>query len=260
MIEAKKLRFTYIEGKDFIEDLNIKIKEGKITTIIGPNGSGKSTLLNLLCNLNKPKSGKVLLREKDIKTLKCKEISKTIATVFQNNYCPDDITVEKLVYYGRIPHKGYFEVNNEEDEEIVNWALKATKLMELRDKVVMELSGGERQRAWIAMALAQRPKVLFLDEPTTYLDIFHQIEVLDLVRELNKKYNITVVMVLHDINQAMKYSHEVIVMKNGEIVAFGEPKEIINEKLLKEVYKVQGFINLCDITGECYFIPMKVCI
>ncbi|EJT6496791.1 ABC transporter ATP-binding protein [Clostridium perfringens] len=259
MIRGEKLSFNYKGEKNIINDLNIDIKEGEITTIIGPNGSGKSTLLSLLCALNKSKTGHVYLGDINMNNLKYKDIAKILATVHQQNSVPNDIKVEELVAYGRYPHKGYFKSNNKEDKNIIKWALECTGLDALKHKGVMNLSGGERQRAFISMALAQKPKILFLDEPTTYLDIFHQIEILEIVKKLNKDNGLTVVMVLHDINQAIKYSHNIVVMKDGKIVKEGKSENVIDENLLKEVYKVNGVINKCKETGEIYFIPKTIC-
>lgn len=256
MIKAKNLEFYYDKNKPLIEDLNVQIEEGKVTTILGPNGSGKSTLLSIFAGLNKPTKGEVFINDKSIKSLKQKQIAEEIATVHQQNTVPADITVEELVSYGRIPHKKYFQSNNDNDEEIISWAIKRTGLQNLRNKSVMSMSGGERQRAFIAMALAQKSKILFLDEPTTYLDIYHQVEILELARELNKEENLTVVMVLHDINQAIKYSDNVIVMKNGQIVDSGKVNKVIDMKLLNDVYKIGGFINECN--EEKFFIPLKL--
>lgn len=259
MIRGEKLSFNYKGEKNIINDLNIDIKEGEITTIIGPNGSGKSTLLSLLCALNKSKTGHVYLGDINMNNLKYKDIAKILATVHQQNSVSKDIKVEELVAYGRYPHKGYFKSNNKEDKNIIKWALECTGLDDLKHKGVMNLSGGERQRAFISMALAQKPKILFLDEPTTYLDIFHQIEILEIVKKLNKDNGLTVVMVLHDINQAIKYSHNIVVMKDGKIVKEGKSENVIDENLLKEVYKVNGVINKCKETGETYFIPKTIC-
>lgn len=256
MIKTKDLYFSYDKDKSFITKLNIEIEKGKITTILGPNGSGKSTLLSILAGLNKPLSGDVSIDGKSIKYLKHKEIAREIATVHQQNTVPSDITVKELVSYGRIPHKKYFQGNSDSDDEIVEWAIKRTGLENLKDKAVMSMSGGERQRAFIAMALAQKSKILFLDEPTTYLDIYHQVEILELVKELNEEDNLTVVMVLHDINQAIKYSDNVIVMKSGQAVASGEVKEILNMNLLNDVYKIGGFIS--EMEDEVVFVPLKL--
>ena len=166
--------------------------------------------------------------------------------------------METLISYGRTPHNKRGKSNREENEEIINWAIKSTNLEDIKDKNVMSLSGGQRQRAFIAMALAQKTDVLLLDEPTTYLDIFHQIEILELVKKLNEEYNMTIIMVLHDINQAIKYSHNIVVMKNGKIIEEGKPENIINEKTIKTVYNVEGVI--CNINEEeMYFVPTKAC-
>ena len=256
MIKAKDLYFSYDKDKSFITKLNVEIEKGKITTILGPNGSGKSTLLSLFAGLNKPNSGDISINGKSIKSLKQKELAREIATVHQRNTVPSDITVKELVAYGRIPHKKYFQGNTEGDDEIIEWAIKRTGLENLKDKAVMGMSGGERQRAFIAMALAQKSEILFLDEPTTYLDIYHQVEILELVKELNEESKLTVVMVLHDINQAIKYSDNVIVMKSGQVISSGVANEVINMDLLNSVYKIGGFIN--EVEKETVFVPLKL--
>jgi iron complex transport system ATP-binding protein len=256
MIKAKDLCFSYDKDKGFISKLNVEIEKGKITTILGPNGSGKSTLLSIFTGLNKPTSGEVIINSKSIKKIKKKDLAKEIATVHQQNTIPSDITVKELVSYGRLPHKKYFQGHDENDDAIIDWAIKRTGLQYLKDKVVMSLSGGERQRAFIAMALAQKSKILFLDEPTTYLDIYHQVEILELVKELNDEEDLTVIMVLHDINQAIKYSNNVIVMKCGEVIASGKVNEVIDMNLLNKVYKIGGFIS--EIDKETFFVPLKL--
>ena len=256
MIKAVNLEFSYDKDKEFIKELNVNVEKGKITTILGPNGSGKSTLLSLFAGLNKPNSGDISINGKSIKSLKQKELAREIATVHQQNTVPSDITVKELVAYGRIPHKKYFQGNTEGDDEIIEWAIKRTGLENLKDKAVMGMSGGERQRAFIAMALAQKSEILFLDEPTTYLDIYHQVEILELVKELNEESKLTVVMVLHDINQAIKYSDNVIVMKSGQVISSGRANEVINMDLLNNVYKIGGFIN--EMETETVFVPLKL--
>ena len=159
--------------------------------------------------------------------MKHKELAKKVATVHQQNEVPSDLTVEELVQFGRVPHQNYFQRSDSEDYEIVEWAMENTKVKHLQSKAVMSLSGGERQRVFIAMALAQKTPILFLDEPTTYLDIYHQLEVLELVKQLNKDEELTVVMVLHDINQALKYSDEVIVMKQGKVIKSGLTNDVL---------------------------------
>ena len=254
MLKGKNIDFSYSKDKTFIKNLNIDIPKGKVTTILGPNGSGKSTLLSILSCFNKPQKGDIYLDDIKLNKLKYKEIAKHIACVHQHNSAPEDIDVETLVSYGRSPYKK----NSKEDKRLIDFAIKATNLSEIRHKKVRDLSGGQRQRAFIAMSLAQNTEVLLLDEPTTYLDIFHQIEVLDLVKKLNEEYKMTIVMVLHDINQAIKYSDNIVIMKNGKIIEEGTPKSVINEKSIKTVYNVEGII--CNVDKEeMYFVPTKVC-
>ena len=258
MLRGENISFSYVRDKAFIENLNINIPKGKITTILGPNGSGKSTLLSILSTYNKPSKGDVFIGDKNLKTLKTKEIAKLIATVHQHNESPEDLDVKTLISYGRVPHHKHGSNKKDEDEKIINWAISSTNLDDIKDKKVMSLSGGQRQRAFIAMALAQKTDILLLDEPTTYLDIFHQIEVLDLVKKLNEEDKMTIVMVLHDINQAIKYSDNIVIMKNGKIIEEGTPKSVINEKSIKTVYNVEGII--CNVDKEeMYFVPTKVC-
>ena len=259
MLVGKNITFSYSKDKSFIKNLNINIPKGKITTILGPNGSGKSTLLSILSCYNRPQGGEVYINNENLNKLKHKQIAKKIATVHQHNTSPEDISVETLVSYGRTPHNSIYKNRKEEDLKIIEWALKSTGMLELSNKKVMSLSGGQRQRAFIAMALAQKTEVLLLDEPTTYLDIYHQIEILEMVKELNEKHNITIVMVLHDINQAIKYSHNIVIMKEGAIINEGSPKEVINKNIIEDVYKVQGFIGKSEEENEMYFIPLNVC-
>ena len=253
MLKGKNIDFSYSKDKTFIKNLNIDIPKGKVTTILGPNGSGKSTLISILSCFNKPQKGDIYLDDIKLNKLKYKERAKHIACVHQHNSAPEDIDVETLVSYGRSPYKK----NSKEDKRLIDFAIKATNLSEIRHKKVMDLSGGQRQRAFIAMSLAQNTEVLLLDEPTTYLDIYHQIEILEVVKKLNEEHNITIVMVLHDINQAIKYSHNIVIMKNGAIVNEGSPSKIINENIIKDVYQVEGFIGKDE--DEIYFIPRKVC-
>ena len=253
MLKGKNIDFSYSKDKTFIKNLNIDIPKGKVTTILGPNGSGKSTLLSILSCFNKPQKGDIYLDDIKLNKLKYKEIAKHIACVHQHNSAAEDIDVETLVSYGRSPYKK----NSKEDKRLIDFAIKATNLSEIRHKKVMDLSGGQRQRAFIAMSLAQNTEVLLLDEPTTYLDIYHQIEILEVVKKLNEEHNITIVMVLHDINQAIKYSHNIVIMKNGAIVNEGSPSKIINENIIKDVYQIEGFIGKDE--DEIYFIPRKVC-
>ena len=255
-ISTKNLNISY-GNLDIVKDLNLNIPKGKITTIIGANGCGKSTVLKTIARIIQPKSGDIYINDKNIKEQSSKDLAKTMAVLPQSPQAPSGLTVEELIAYGRFPHQKGFGKLKKEDTDIVTWALEVTGIKEFRDRPIEALSGGQRQRAWIAMALAQQTDILVLDEPTTYLDIYHQIEILEVVKKLNEEHNITIVMVLHDINQAIKYSHNIVIMKNGAIVNEGSPSKIINENIIKDVYQVEGFIGKDE--DEIYFIPRKVC-
>ncbi|AUN13544.1 iron compound ABC transporter ATP-binding protein FhuC [[Clostridium] sordellii] len=244
MISCKNLKVGY-EEKIIIENLSLNIKKGEVVSIIGPNGCGKSTLLKSLSRMIKPVSGDIYIQSENIKSLKNKAISQKVCLLSQHNDAPGDLTVEELVYFGRIPHKKWYESKSKSDEELVNWAIENTGLTRYKNTPISSLSGGERQRAYIAQALCQKPDVLLLDEPTTYLDISYQLELMELVREINERLNITIVMVLHELNQASKYSDRLIIMKSGEIVSDGCPKEIINKEIIKKVYNID-----CDIDND----------
>lgn len=244
MISCKNLKVGY-EEKVIIENLSLSINKGEVVSIIGPNGCGKSTLLKTLSRIIKPMSGGIYIQNESIKNLKSKHISQKVCLLSQHNDAPGDFTVEELVYFGRIPHKKWYESKTKSDEEIVNWAIENTGLKRYKNTPINSLSGGERQRAYIAQALCQKPDIFLLDEPTTYLDISYQLEVMELVREINEKFNITIVMVLHELNQASKYSDRLVIMKDGEIVSDGCPKEVINKETIKQVYKIE-----CDIDND----------
>ncbi|WP_368242849.1 ABC transporter ATP-binding protein [Intestinibacter bartlettii] len=258
MIKLENISFSYNKKKEFIQDLSLEFKSGEITTILGPNGSGKSTLLHMMSTYLKPKSGKIYLGDKDLGKLKQKEIAKYISCGYQENEAPDDITVRDLVSFGRNIYSNVKKEDKEENKRMIDFALKATGIEEIQDKKVVNLSGGQKQRAFIAMSLAQNTEVLLLDEPTTYLDIYHQIEILEVVKSLNEKYNITIVMVLHDLNQAINYSHNIVIMKNGNLIKQGKATEVLNEQTIKDVYNVSGYIHKED-NEEIYFIPKKIC-
>jgi iron complex transport system ATP-binding protein len=254
-MDIKKLQFQYKSSGPIIRDLSTSITAGKVTAIIGPNGSGKSTLLSLLAKNLQPTAGQIVLSGRDLQQLTHKELARQLAVVHQHNEAPMDLTVEKLVEFGRLPYRHLFSSETRDDLEAVAWALDCTQLTPMRNRKLVELSGGQRQRAWIAMALAQKTNMLFLDEPTTYLDIYYQIELLELVRSLNEQLGITIVMVLHDVNQAVRYSDEMKVMKQGQVVAEGEPKEIISSELMQLVYDVEAVIRDDEDAGF-YIVPI----
>lgn len=244
--------------KKILNDISFNIKSGEITTIIGPNGSGKSTLIKSISRYLKPESGNIYLNKININKINTKEIARSLAVLPQVKGVSSDISIEELVSYGRYPHLKFGRRLDKEDKEIITWALEKTGLLEMKDRYVVTLSGGERQRAWIAMSLAQKPKILLLDEPTTFLDICYQLEILELLKELNKTLGITVVMVLHDLNQAARYSDNILVINNGELWKYGEPCEIISEELLQSIFKIDADIYEDKINNCPYFIPRKI--
>ena len=251
---VKNLSFSY--GKQqVLNGLDFSLHEGRITTLIGANGCGKSTLFNLMTKNLKPDQGEVFLREENIANLRLKDFAREAAIVHQYNTAPPDLTFEKLVSYGRTPyHTMGLSSDPQKDEEKIQWALEITHTSKHKDKPVTELSGGQKQRVWIAMALAQDTKVLFLDEPTTYLDVRYQLQILKLIQKLNREYGITIVMVLHDINQSLYYSDEIVAMKDGRMIAHGLPEEIITKELVQEVYGVD--LTIQSVDGKPFVIPV----
>ncbi|MFF2237202.1 ABC transporter ATP-binding protein [Bacillus thuringiensis] len=256
-MEIKNVTFSYDNVTNRLKSVSSEIEIGKITTIIGPNGCGKSTLLSVMSRNHVPSSGEVILDGKAISEYKPKEFARKLAVVHQQNEAPADITVEKLISFGRMPYKNIFSPQTDEDREVIERALVCTNLQSKHDKPIYALSGGERQRVWIAMTLAQNTPMLFLDEPTTYLDIYYQLEILELVKELNEVYGLTIVMVLHDINQAIRYSDHIIVMKDGEIITKGNPNDVITEEMVKAIYGVDVIVKQDEDTG-LYMVPMGI--
>ena len=252
-MEVRELTFSYGDKK-ILKGVNLKIEEGKITTIMGANGCGKSTLFYLMTKNLLPKEGRVFLRGKNLRNLSLKEFAKQVSIVQQYNTASDDISVESLVSFGRTPHQKLMHGKSEEDERLIDWALEITNLTEYRDREVKRLSGGQRQRVWIAMALAQNTKILFLDEPTTYLDIRYQIEILQLVRKLNREFGITIVMVLHDINQAIEYSDHIIGMSDGIVAVEGNPEDVITKESIKKLYDIE--LEVKDIEGKKFVLTV----
>lgn len=243
IINGESIEIAY-EKNIILKELDIKIKKGEVLAILGTNGCGKSTLLKAISRIIPCKNGTISLEGEIIHNIQSKEFAKKLAFVSQNNEIPEDITVEDFIKYGRTPHKKWYELLNKEDEEIVNWAMNMCKIEKFKDRKVMNLSGGERQKVWIAMVLAQKTPVLLLDEPTTYLDICHQFEIMELVKELNQKLGITIIMVLHDLNQASQYSDRVLVLKDRKKYAEGNTKDILTTDLVREVYRVESEMEL----------------
>lgn len=228
------------ENNIIIEDMNLTIPKGKISIIIGANGCGKSTLLKTIARINKPKKGDIFINNKNIKKVKEKNIAKEVAFLPQGPICPSGITVRELVAYGRFPHQKMVGGLNSHDKELIDWAIEETGLKEFADREVENLSGGQRQRAWIAMTLAQETEIIMLDEPTTYLDMSYQLEVLEVLQRLNKEKKITVVIVLHELNNACRFAHNIIGLKKGKLICEGKPMDVINKENLKKIYGIDA--------------------
>ncbi|WP_027091538.1 ABC transporter ATP-binding protein [Cohnella thermotolerans] len=254
-MELNGITYSYDRKTDQLQGVTASIGQGKMTAIIGPNGSGKSTLLGVMARNLAPRSGTAVLDGKAIAAYKPKELARKLAVVHQRNDAPGDLTVERLAYYGRLPHRSLFAQRSEDDEEAVEWALGCTNLLARRGARICELSGGERQRVWIALALAQKTPILFLDEPTAYLDMYYQIELLELIRRLNLRHGLTIVIVLHDMNQAVRYCDEIIVMKGGQAVLQGTPEQVVTARTIKDIYGVDVVVRHDELAGM-YIVPV----
>ncbi|GAF63275.1 iron-siderophore ABC transporter ATP-binding protein [Bacillus sp. TS-2] len=254
MIEVRSLTLNYGD-KNIIENLQLEIPEGEITVLVGANGCGKSTLLRALARLIKPSKGSVYLDNEEIKKLSTKEVAKKLAILPQGPIAPEGLTVYQLTKQGRYPYQSWRKQWSKEDELMVNKALEVTGMTEFKNKRLEQLSGGQRQRAWISMTLAQKTETILLDEPTTYLDMTHQIEILDLLYDLNQLEKRTVVMVLHDLNLACRYASNIIAVRDKGIYVQGKPEDIINEQMVEDVFQLKCDIVEDPIFGTPYCIP-----
>ncbi|MER7453775.1 ABC transporter ATP-binding protein [Nocardia beijingensis] len=239
-----------------VDGLSLTIAPGVITTVIGPNGCGKSTLLRSLGRLLRPREGRVMLDGKAISTMKTKDVARIVGMLPQSPVAPEGLTVADLVARGRHPHQSWFRQWSGADESEVTTALERTGIADLAGRPLDELSGGQRQRAWISMALAQGTDILLLDEPTTYLDLAHSVEVLDLVDRLHADLGRTVVMVLHDLNLAIRYSDQLVVMHAGRVVAAGAPGEVVSVELLREVFDLDARVLEDPVSGRPMIVPI----
>ena len=254
-LRAHALRLAY-DDVTVVHDLDLAVPSGKVTVIVGANACGKSTLLRGIARIMRPRSGAVTLDGRDIHALPTWEVATVLGLLPQQPHAPDGIVVSDLVGRGRHPHQGWFRQWRSDDDRIVAEALAATSTLDLAHRRVDELSGGQRQRVWIAMALAQDPEILLLDEPTSFLDIAHQIDVLDLLTELNRTRGTTVVMVLHDLNLAARYADHLVVMAAGRIVTCGPPGEVISAETVHEAFGLRARVVDDPVCGAPMVVPV----
>ncbi len=252
---AQGLSLAY-DGAPVVHDLDLEIPPGRITVIVGGNGCGKSTLLRGIARLLRPSAGEVLLDGTAVHDRPAKDVARIIGILPQSPTAPEGITVADLVGRGRYPHQGWFRQWTSTDDAVVTAALAATDTLELAARRVEELSGGQAQRVWIAMALAQDPDILLLDEPTTFLDVTHQLEVLDLLHELNRTRGATVVMVLHDLNLAARYADHLVVMHAGQVQAIGSPADVLTPELVAQAFKLRARVVPDPVCGSPMVVPI----
>ncbi|WP_029430011.1 ABC transporter ATP-binding protein [Blastococcus sp. URHD0036] len=254
-LTAEELSLAYGE-RTVIEGLDLAVPAGRITAIVGANACGKSTLLRSMSRLLAPKGGSVLLDGRAVHRMPAKELARTLGLLPQSPIAPEGITVADLVGRGRHPHQGVFSRWSREDDAAVAAALEATQTTELADRAVDELSGGQRQRVWIAMALAQQTDLLLLDEPTTFLDVAHQVEVLDLLTDLNRTRGTTIVMVLHDLNLAARYADSLVALAGGKVHAVGTPAEVLTEDCVRAVFGLDSRVIADPTSGAPLMLPL----
>jgi iron complex transport system ATP-binding protein len=255
-LAAEQVTLAY-DDHVVVRDLDLQLTEGSFTAIVGPNGCGKSTLLRALGRLMRPTGGQVLLDGRAIARTPTREVAKVLGLLPQTPIAPDGLSVADLVARGRHPHQSWLRQWSRDDEAVVAEALSWTDMAELADRPVDELSGGQRQRAWISMALAQGTDLLLLDEPTTYLDLSHQIDVLELVGRLHAERGRTVVVVLHDLNLAARYAQRLVAMKDGVLVSSGRPEEVLTEQLLADVFDLEARVLPDPVSGTPMVIPVR---
>lgn len=255
ILKVENLVVGYDE-KIVLHDVSLEIPNGKISVIIGANACGKSTLLKAMTRIITPRAGRVTLDGEPILSMKPRQLARICSLLPQNPIVPEGVTVSDLVARGRYPHQKFLQGQTRQDLEAVTEAMEIMDIIELADRGMNELSGGQRQRAWIATALAQQSDILFLDEPTTFLDINYQIEILDLMADLNQQKQTTIVMVLHDINLAARYADHLFAMKNGKLIAQGEPGAIVTEMLIMDVFGMKSHIISDKVSKSPYVIPI----
>jgi iron complex transport system ATP-binding protein len=254
-LRARGLTLAY-DGAPVVHEVDVDVRPGEVTVVVGANGCGKSTLLRGLGRLLKPVSGAVELDGADIRGLPTRRVAEVVGLLPQQPVAPEGITVADLVARGRYPHQGVFARTSAGDRQVVASALAATDTHELAGRRVDELSGGQRQRVWIAMVLAQAPRIMLLDEPTTYLDIAHQVDLLDLLAELNERRGTTVVMVLHDLNLAARYAHHLVVMCEGRVVREGRPADVLTAECVQEAFGMAARVIEDPVSGSPLVLPL----
>lgn len=256
VLRAEGLRLSYSPAKIVVDNLDLELPPGRVTAVIGANGSGKSTVLRALARLLRPDAGRVVLDGHDIHHARTRDIARRLGLLPQAPVSPEGITVRDLVRRGRTPHTSMWRQWSESDESALAAALEATDLTELADQPVDTLSGGQRQRAWLALVIAQETPLLLLDEPTTFLDVAHQLDVLELVRRLNREGGRTVVMVLHDLNQACRYADHLIALRDGAVVRAGRPAEVVTEELVETVFDLAAKVIPDPVNGSPMVVPI----
>ncbi len=256
-LSAEHLTLGYRRGVAVVRDLVLTVAQGEIVTLVGPNGSGKSTILRTLARLMRPQDGAVYLDGREIHRMSTRKVAQMLAILPQHPVAPEDLTVRDLVARGRFARRAWWRASSQTDREVVDWALDVTGLAEFQERQLTTLSGGERQRAWIALALAQEPRILLLDEPTTFLDISHQLDVMVLLQTLNADTGLSIVMVLHDLNQAARFSHRLVALRDGEVYATGAPRDVMTDAMLREVFQVEGVVSYDPHTNTPTFTPLQ---
>ncbi|GAA1991675.1 ABC transporter ATP-binding protein [Isoptericola halotolerans] len=244
------------DGRPVIEGLDLTLPQGRVTAVVGPNACGKSTLLRGLARLHPLIAGRVTLGDRDVTNLPRKELARLVGVLPQSSVAPDGVRVAELVGRGRYPHQGWFGRHSSDDDVVVMRSLEATGVADLADRPVAELSGGQRQRVWVAMVLAQETDVVLLDEPTTFLDVTHQVELLDLLHDLNRERGTTVVMVLHELNLAARYADHLVVMCAGRVVAEGAPSDVIDEATVLEAFGLDAKVVPDPVSGTPMIVPV----
>lgn len=263
MTDEKNLKEVVLEARHvsagygdrlIAKEMDLQVRKSDILSIIGPNGSGKSTLLKALARLLPVSQGEIFLQGKNLQEMKEGEIARVMAVMPQSSEFPGDVTVRELVSLGRMPYRGFFTEFGKKDKEVVDRALELTNMVVYQHRSVMALSGGERQRARLALALAQEPQILLLDEPTTYLDIRHQLDLMLLIRRLHRQLGLTVVMVLHDLNHVARFSSRVVAVKDGRIAADGSVEDVFQEDLIRQLYGVENTILTLEQAGHKHLV------